>query len=173
MNAWKGRYLFVTRLLTPLCAALAFLIFYDLGTPATRSDAARVVGKVQRTRRARPVYTVEASGRYTYRKDVSPRIFRTIQVGDTLRVSLSPVFTEWKAMEIVRDGRVVTATRGPELYGMAVMGLLFLVGVAAFLPERLFFTHPLLAITVPVIDFTVLLFGYWLALVWMGHIEKM
>jgi hypothetical protein len=170
---WKGRYLLVTRLLAPLCVALALLVFYDLATPATRADAARVIAKVQRTRRGWPVYTVEAKGRYAYRKDVSARIFRTIQVGDTLRVSLSPVFTEWKTLEVVRNGRVVVATRGPELYGMAAMGLFFLVGLAAVLPERLLFTHQLLVITVPVLDFTALLFGYRLVLVWMGQIEKM
>lgn len=170
---WKRRYLLVTRLLAPLCAALALLIFYDLATPATRTDAARVVGKTQGTRKARTVYTVEAKGRYTYREDVSARAFRTIQVGDTLHVSLSPVFTEWKTMEVVRNGQVVAATRGPELYGMGAMGLFFLVGLAAFLPERLLFTHQLLAITVPVLDFTALLFGFRLVLVWMGQIEKM
>jgi hypothetical protein len=61
-------------------------------------------------RRAAPVFLVEAKGRYTYREEVSARIFSAIQVGDELRVSLSPVFTEWKTVEVV--------------------------GLSAFLPER-------------------------------------
>ena len=174
MNAnWKARYLRVTRLLAPLCAALALLLFYDLASPATGIDTARVVGKTQGTKRGWTVYTVEARGRYTYREDVSASIFRTIQTGDTLRVSLSPVFTEWKTMEVVRNGRVVAAARGPDLYGMAAMGLLLLVGLAAFLPERRLFTHLHLVIAVPVLDFTALLIGSRLVLVWMGQIEKM
>ena len=183
--SWKGLYLLVTRLLAPLCVALALLFFYDLATPATRADTARVVGKAQRLRRATRHFTVEAKGRYTYREDVSARLFRTIEVGDELRVSLSPVFTEWKTMEVVRNGRVIAAARGtelPEPFGMAAMGLLLLVGLAAFLPERRLFpervlsAHPymaLLVITVPVLDFAALLLGLRLLQVWMGQIEKM
>ena len=169
---WKRWYLLVTRSLAPVCAALALLIFYDLSTPATQIDDARVVAKTTGIRRARTVYTVQATGRYAYRKDVSARVFRTIQVGDTLHVSLSPVFTEWKTMEVVRDGRVIDADRGPELYGMGTVGFLFVLGLAAFLPERLLFAHRLLVIAVPVLDFTAFVFGYRLLQVWMGHAEK-
>jgi hypothetical protein len=65
---------------------------------------------------------------------------------------------------------------------MGAMGLLFLVGLAAFLservlfPERLFSSHPwmtLLVITVPVLDFAALLLGLRLVRVWIGQIEKM
>ena len=171
--SWKRLYLLATRLLAPLCAILAILIFYDLAARATQIDDARVAGKTQSTRRARTVYTIQARGRYTYREDVSAQLFRTIHVGDTLHVSLSPVFTEWKTMEVVRNGQVIAAARGPELYGMGAMGLFFLLALAAFLPERVLFAHLLLVITVPVLDFTALLFGLRLVLVWMGQIEKM
>jgi len=184
VTTWKKWYLVVTRLLAPLCAALALLFFYDLATPATRADAARVVGKAERLRRATPHFIVVAKGRYTYREDVSSRLFRTIEVGDELRVSLSPVFTEWKTVEVVRNGRIIAAAQGlalPELSGMGAMGLLFLVGLAAFLPERvlfperLFSSHPwmaLLVITGPVLDFAALLIGLRLLRVWMGQVEK-
>ena len=185
VTTWKKWYLVVTRLLAPLCAALALLFFYDLAAPANQTDTARVVGKARQMRRAKPVFVVEAKGRYTYREDVSARIFRAIQVDDELRVSLSPVFTEWKTVEVVRNGRIIAAARGlalPELSGMGAMGLLFLVGLAAFLPERvlfperLFSSHPwmaLLVITGPVLDFAALLLGLRLVRVWMGQIEKM
>jgi len=181
-TTWKRLYLVVTRLLAPLCAALALLLFYDLAATATETDNARVVATAQRTQRARPVFIIEAKGRYSYREDVSARIFRTIQLGDTLHVSLTPVFTEWKTMEVVRNGTVVAATRGPELSGMGAMGLLLLMGLAAFLPERILFperllsAHPRIAvvvIAVPVIDFAAALLGARLVQVWMGHIEKM
>jgi VCBS repeat-containing protein len=181
-TTWKRLYLVVTRLLAPLCASLALLFFYDLAATATETDNARVVAKAQRTQRARSVFIIEAKGRYSYREDVSARIFRTIQLGDTLHVSLTPVFTEWKTMEVVRNGTVVAATRGPELSGMGAMGLLLLIGLAAFLPERILFperllsAHPritVLVIAVPVIDFAAVLLGARLVQVWMGHIEKM
>jgi hypothetical protein len=182
---WKGLYLVVTRLLAPLCAAVALLFFYDLATPATGADTARVVGKAERLRRATRHFVVHAKGRYTYREDVSARLFRTIEVGDELRVSLSPVFTEWKSMEVVRNGRVVTAARTselPELSGMAVMGLFLLVGLGAFLPERRLFPERLLSaypktmclvVAVPVLDLVAVLLGLRLLQVWMGQIEKM
>jgi hypothetical protein len=183
MNAttWKRWYLAVTRLLAPLCAALALLFFYDLAATPTETDTARVVGKVQRTRRARQVFIIEATGRYSYREDVSARIFRTIRVGDTLHVSLTPVFTEWKTMDIVRNGTIVAAARGGELSGMVAMGLLLLVGLAAFLPERVLFPErgwtqsnsAVLVVAVPVLDVTAVLLGSRLVQVWMGHIEKM
>jgi hypothetical protein len=185
-NATTGKrlYLLGTRLLAPLCAALALLFFYDLATPATETDTARVVGKVRRSRRGLPVFAVEAKGRYTYREEVSARIFRTIEVGDTLRVSLSPVLTEWKTMEVVRNGSVVATAGGldlSELSGMAAMGLLLLVGLGAFLPERVLFPDRLfsahariaaLVIAVPVVDLVAVLLWLRLVQVWMGHIEK-
>ena len=76
-------------------------------------------------------------------------------------------------MEVVRNGQVVATARGPELYGMAAMALFLLVGVAAFLPERVLFAHLLLVITVPVLDFAAVLLGLRLVGVWMGQIEKM
>lgn len=183
-TVWKTWYLRVTRLVAPLCAALALLFFYDLAAPANHTDTARVVGKVQRLRRAMPVFVVEASGRYRYREEVSDRLFRTIEAGDTLHVSLTPVFTEWKTMEVVRNGSVVAAARGLELYelsGMAAMGLLLLAGLAAFLPgrvllpDRLFSAQPgimVLVIAIPVIDLAAVLVGSRLVQVWMGYIEK-
>ena len=182
---WKKLYLVVTRLLAPLCAALALLFFYDLAAPASQTDSAQVVRKARHMRRAKPVFVVEAKGRYSYREDVSARIFRAIEVDDELRVSLSPVFTEWKTLEVVRNGTVIAAARGlalPELSGMGAMGLLLLFGLAAFLPERVLFPERLfsshawmaiLVIAVPVLDFAALLLGLRLVRVWMGQIEKM
>ena len=69
-TTWKRWYLIVTRLLAPLCAALALLFFYDVVATPTETDTARVVGKVQETRRAAPVFIIEATGRYSYREDV-------------------------------------------------------------------------------------------------------
>jgi hypothetical protein len=182
LTAWKQLYLIVTRLLAPLCAALALLFFYDVVATPVETDTARVVAKTQRLRRATRVFVIEAKGRYSYSEDVSARIFRTIQVGDTIHVSLTPVFTEWKTMEVVHNGTVVAATRGwRELSGMVAMGFFLLVGLAAFLPERILFperlisAHPritVLVVTVPVVGFVAVLLASRLVLVWMGQIEK-
>jgi hypothetical protein len=136
-TAWKRVYLLVTRLLAPLCAALALLFFYDLATPAIQTDTPHVVRKVRRSRRGMPVFTVEATGRHSYREEVSARIFGTVEVGDTLHVSLSPVLAEWKSMEVVRNGRVVTAARWHELRelsGTAAMGSSFSPAWVPFCP---------------------------------------
>src|SRR5262245_49207631 len=182
-TTWKKGYLTLTRLLAPLCAVLALLFFYDVVATAAETDTARVIAKTQRLRRATPVFIIEAKGRYSYSEDVSARLFRTIQVGDTIHVSLTPVFTEWKTLEVVHNGTVVAATRGwRELSGMVAMGLLLLVGLAAFLPERTLFPERLLSaqprilvlvIAVPVVDFVAVLIASRLVQVWMGQIEKM
>jgi len=179
---WKGLYLAATRLLAPICGALALLLFYDLAATATETDTARVVAKEQQTRRAAPLFVIDAKGRYAYREDVSARDFRRIQIGDTLRVSLTPVFSEWKTLEVVHDGRSFTASRARELSGMGAMGLLLLLGLAAFLPERVLFpkdqlsAHPritVLVVAIPVLDFAAVLIASRLLRVWMGYIEKM
>jgi hypothetical protein len=183
-TAWKRVYLLVTRLLAPLCAALALLFFYDLATPATQTDTPYVVGKVRRSRRGMPVFTVEATGRHSYREEVSARIFGTVEVGDTLHVSLSPVLAEWKSMEVVRNGRVVTAARWHELRelsGMAAMGLLLLAGLGAFLPGHVLFPDQLfsaharsatLVVAVPVVDLVTVILWIRLVQMWMGRIER-
>jgi hypothetical protein len=183
-TAWKSVYLLVTRLLAPLCAALALLFFYDLAAPATQTDTPRVVEKVRRSRRGLPVYVVEAKGRHSYREEVSARIFRRVEVGDTLRVSVSPILAEWKTMEVVRNGRVVTAARWHELRelsGMAVMGLLLLAGLGAFLPGRVLFPDQLfsadgriaaLVVAVPVVDLVTVILWIRFVQMWMGRIER-
>jgi hypothetical protein len=183
-TAWKRVYLLVTRLLAPLCAALALLFFYDLAAPATQTDTPHVVGKVRRSRRGLPVFTVEAKGRYSYREEVSARIFRTVEVGDTLNVSLSPVLAEWKTMEVVRNGQVVTAARWHELRelsGLAALGLLLLAGLGAFLPGHVLFPDQLfsahgrtaaLVVAVPVVDVVAVLLWIRFVQVWTGYIEK-
>ena len=85
-------------------------------------------------------------------------------------------------MDVVRNGTIIAATRGwRELSGMVAMGLLLLVGLAAFLPERVLFpeqllsAHPritVLVIAVPVVDFAAVLIGSRLVQVWMGQIEN-
>lgn len=183
-TAWQRVYLLVTRLLAPFCAALALLFFYDLAAPAAQTDTPRVVEKVRRSRRGLPVFYVEATGRHGYREEVSARIFRTVEVGDTLNVSLSPVLAEWKTMEVVRNGRVVTAARWHELRelsGLAALGLFLLAGLGALLPGHVLFPDRLfsararivaLVVTVPVVDLVAVLLWLRLVQMWMGYIER-
>lgn len=170
---WKSWYRVVTRLLAPLCAAIAPLILYDLVSPATETDEAIITGKSTYYYRGKTICNLEAKGRYTYREEVSYRVYNAATVGDSLLVSLSPIFSEWKTMAVVRDGHIIISARGSDLYWMGVMGLAFLVGLAAYLPEHRLFANLLLVISVPVLDFGAVLLWVRFVQLWTGQIEKL
>ena len=172
-DKWLRFYRLITRLLCPFCVAISPLIFYDLFAPATEIDDAIITGKTTYYQRGKDLFTIEARGRYTYMEGVSPIIYRTTQIGDTLRVSLSPIFSEWKNMELIRSGTVLITTRGSDLYWMGAIGILFLISLAAFLPERILFSHLLLVIALPVINLIGLLLWLRFVLLWTGQIDKM
>ena len=170
---WTRWYRLCTRIICPFCVAIVPLIFYDLIAPAKETDDAVITGKTTYYRRGADVCNIEAKGHYTYREEVSLNVYRTAQVGDRLRVSLSPIFSEWKTMEVVRSGKVLVAARGSDLYWMGAIGLVFLLSLAAFLPERLLFANVLLVITIPVLDFAGVLILVRFLQLWTGQIEKM
>jgi hypothetical protein len=104
---------------------------------------------------------------------VSRRVYATAAVGDMLRVSLSPIFTEWKTMEVVRAGKTLISARGSDLYWMGAIGLVLLVSLAAYLPERILFSNLVLVITLPVVNFAAVLLWLRFVQLWTGQIEKM
>ncbi|MGD9874112.1 MAG: hypothetical protein AB7T27_07545 [Kiritimatiellia bacterium] len=162
-----------TRLLAPLCVAIAPLILYDIVSPAKETDEAIITGKTTYYNRGKNICNLEAKGRYTYREEVSRRVYATAEVGDTLRVSLSPIFKEWKTMEVVRSGKTLISARGSDLYWMGAIGLLFLVSFAAYLPDRILFSNLILVITLPVVNFAAVLLWLRFVQLWTGQIEKM
>ncbi len=88
-------------------------------------------------------------------------------------MSLSPIFSEWKTMEVIRAGHVLVSSRGADLYWMGAFGLLFLLSLAAFLPERVLFSNLVLVIAIPVLDFVAVLLWLRFVQLWTGQIDKM
>lgn len=121
---WKRWYRWCTRALCPFCVAIAPLIFYDLIVPAKDRDEAVITGKaIHHQGRWPDSHIIRAKGKYSYREDVSPDVYREVQLGDTLLVSLTPIFSEWKRMEVIREGNVIISERGTDLYWMAAFGV--------------------------------------------------
>ncbi len=150
-------------MLAPLCVAITPLILYDIVSPAKETDEAIITGKTTYSSRGKDIFKLEAKGRYTYREEVSRRVHATAEAGDTLRVCLSPIFKEWKTMEVVRSGKTLISASGSDLYWMGAFGLLFLVSLAAYFPDRRLFTNLILVITLPVLNFTAVLLWIRLA----------
>ena len=171
---WKKWYRWGTRALCPFCVTIVPLIFFDLIVPAKEHDEAVIVGKaISHQIRGADSHIIRAKGRYSYREDVSPNVYQKAQLGDTLRVSLTPIFSEWKTIEVIRAGNVIVSARGTDLYWMAAFGLFFLLSLAAFLPEQILFSTRILPIIVPVTNFVGVLLWWRLIQLWTGQIEKM
>ena len=100
-------------------------------------------------------------------------MFERLEKGDTLRVSLSRFFSEWKNLEVIRDGQIIARMRGEDLYCMGLFGVLFLLSCAAFLPDRFLFHNLIVVITLPVIDLMSVMLWVRFIQLWTGQIEKM
>lgn len=170
---FKTWYKVLTRLLCPLCIAMFGFIAYDLVMPATQTDAASVTGKSKHFVNNRHNYSVQAQGRYRYNEEVSRSMFERLEKGDTLRVSLSRFFSEWKTLEVLREGKIIARTRGDDLYYMGLFGLLFLLSLAAFLPDRILFQNLIVVITLPIVNLVGVMLWIRFIQLWTGQIEKM
>ena len=170
---FKIWYKVLTRILCPFCVAMFGLIAYDLVMPATQTDEASVTGTSKHFVNNRHTYSVQAQGRYRYNEGVSRSMFERLEKGDTLRVSLSRFFSEWKSLEVIRDGQIIARMRGDDLYWMGLFGVLFLLSCAAFLPDRFLFHNLIVVITLPVIDLMSVMLWVRFIQLWTGQIEKM
>lgn len=170
---FKRMYKIVTRILCPFCVAMFGFIAYDIVMPVTETDEAVVTGMTKRHMNRRYTYFVQGQGRYCYNEGISRSMYQRLQKGDTLHVSLSRFFGEWKSLEVVRDGRTIARTRGDDLYYMGLFGILFLLSVAAFLPDRLLFSNLIVLIMLPVVNFAGVILWIKFIQLWTGQIDKM
>jgi hypothetical protein len=148
-------------------------IAYDLVMPATQTDEAVVTGISKHFVNSRYTYSVQGQGRYRYNEEVNRSMYERLEEGDTLRVSLSRFFSEWKSLEVIRDGKIIARTRGDDLYFMGLFGILFLLSVAAFLPDRLLFRNLIVIITLPVVNLVGVMLWIRFIQLWTGQIDKM
>lgn len=171
MKRWFIR---VTRTLCPFCVALFGLIAYDIIMPAGSTDEATVTGTSKHKKaKGADNYLVQARGRYTYNENITRALYERVKPGDTLHISLSRFFSEWKTLDVVRDGTLVFRATGKEIYIMGLFGLLFLISVCAFLPERILFAKNPLLFVLPIINLIAVVVWIRFILLWTGHIDKM
>jgi hypothetical protein len=153
--------------------AIVPLIVFDLIAPARETDTAVITAKDTRSRRGSTRHEITARGRYSYAEEVPRHFYRVAQEGDKLQVSLTPIFSEWKKMSIIRDGQVIASSQGTELLWMGAFGLFFLVTLCAYLPERVILARLRLAVAIPVLELVGAMLWLRFALLWAGQIEKM
>lgn len=170
---FKRWYKVVTRLLCPLCVAMFAFIAYDLTMPPTQTDDALVTGISKHFANGRTSYYVQGQGRFRYNEGISRSMYERLQKGDTLRVSLSRFFSEWKSLGVIRDGKIIAHTRGDDLYWMGLFGILFLLSAAAFLPDRFLFHNPIVVIALPVVDLVGVMLWIRFVQLLTGQIDKM
>ncbi len=170
---FKKCYKLITRLLCPLCLVMFGFIAYDIVMPATQTDEATVTGKTKHFAKGGYSYFVHGQGKYRYNEEISRPLYERLEKGDTLRVSLSHFFSEWKTLEIERNGNVYARTRGNDLYWMGLFGILFLLSAAAYLPDQLLFEKMVVVVMLPVVNFAAVLLLLRFIQLWTGQIDKM
>ena len=166
---WQGWYKRITRALCPFCVVLSGLIVCDALMPATETDEATVTGKHMQRAHGH----LRASGRHEYNEAVPRSTYELARTGDTLRLSLSRFFSEWKTLEVIRDGQVIATAAGTDLYPMAFMGLLFILSACAFFPDRLLFSNIGVVVMLPIVNLVGIALWIKLICVWTGHADKM
>ncbi len=111
---------------------LAILIAYDIVAPTTREDEAVVTKLTRRRMKSGITYDVHAHGRKEYLEGVARVVWEKVQVGDHLRLQLTPFFGEWKQVVVLRDGRVIETFSGEDRLYMILFSLFFLVPLLFF-----------------------------------------
>jgi len=146
---------------------------YDLFLGTTDRDSAIITEKTHTTGRAASWY-IRARGRFHYNEGVPPRFWRLCETGDTLELSLTPLFKEWRSVTLVRTGAVIAESKGSDILAMSLFGLAFLTVAAAsiFIPGVLL-RKPFYWVSASVIDLVAILLLAKYAAVLAGVFEKM
>jgi hypothetical protein len=113
------------------------MTIYDLITPATKTDTAVIIGLTNTFEgRGGRAYRVQATGKFAYNERVSRSFYTILHKGDTLQISLSRFFSEWKNVSVVRDGAIIVTHHPAGLFYMWLMAGWYILSVMAFLPHR-------------------------------------
>jgi len=112
-----------------LSAFCGIMLFYSLFTPPTASEQFFVTGKVQKYHGVRygHSYTLFLKGAHGRDKHlVSRPIFETVREGDSIRVTLSRFYHEWRVVEVWRENRPIFRFDEGERVLPGLFALLFL-----------------------------------------------
>jgi hypothetical protein len=164
------RALFLLRLFALFSLLAGLAVFYDLFLGSPENDSAVVTQKSK----TRGQGNIHAQGRFHYYEGVPQRFYDLCERGDTLQLSLTPIFKEWRRASLIRGGSVLGGTVGNDIFWMGGFGCIFLfvAGVSFFAPAHTW-QKPVSWVVVSVVELVaVLLFLKYLAV--LGNLcEKM
>ena len=163
----------LVRLFATFSLLAGIAVFYDLFLATADHDSASITEKARTTGRGASS-SIHARGRFQYTETVPPRFWRLCETGDSLDLSLTPVFKEWRHVTLVRSGAVIAETMGTDIIYMGLLGVAFLaVAAVSLFSPTVVLRKPLYWIPVSVVDLTAaLLFGKYMAVL-AGVVEKM
>jgi hypothetical protein len=148
-------------------------VLCDLCLASTEHDSATITEKTPATGRRSRTY-IYARGHFHYCENVPPRFWSLCEVGDTLKISLTPVFKEWRHVALVRNGAVIAAASGRDIFYMALFGVIFLAVAAVSMVEPgILLRKPLCLISALVVDLVAALLCAKYVAVLAGAVEKM
>lgn len=170
MKARKQVVLLIRVLAFPAIIA-GLLSLVDTFLPS-RSDDEAVVNAKEVWHARGTTYNITAQGRLHYSESVSRGFYTAVTKGSILRITLTPIFSEWKKVEVMDGGQVVVTGRGQDLLWIPAVGLVLLFPVLSFRNAAIWYNFQYL-IVIGVAEFGGLLVFGKLVLVWLGLVEKM
>jgi hypothetical protein len=162
---------FAFRILSIPSALIALLIFSDSVITGCEMDRA-IVSKKYVSIASSTEYYVAAKGNHSYYEAVSKDFYDRLNIGDHVIIRLTPVFKEWRSIELIREGVIVAKTRGTDMYYMSMMGVALLIPLFSFKSETYITSQLALLITIPLFEVITLLIIFKFFLVWMGVFDR-
>jgi hypothetical protein len=161
----------VLRILSIPSALIALLIFSDCIVTNHEIDRAIVKEKYISIGSSTDYY-INAKGKYSYSEPVSKAFYDKLNVGDDVVIRLTPVFKEWKSIELMRGGVLTATTTGIDVYYMSIMGIALLIPLLSFKSDEYIRSQIVLMIVIPLFEFISILILFKFFLVWVGIFDK-
>jgi hypothetical protein len=159
------------RILAIPSVLIALLIFSDCIITSREMDRA-IVSKKHVSIASSTDYFVAAKGHYSYYEAVSKDFYDRLDIGDHVNIRLTPIFKEWRSIELMRGGVVVAKTTGTDMYYMSIMGLALLIPLFSFKSEAYISSQLAILIMIPLFEVIALLIIFKFLLVWMGIFDR-
>ena len=169
---WRPVYKWVARLTCPFSLGMALLLTYDLSMPSRRIDQAIIIGKHVSRSRYGNSYVVAAIGKFKYSEAVPREFYDRVSQGMIIDIELSPIFSEWKRVHTEYQGNSQLTARGTDLRWMFCFSIVFLTTAIAYAPDRILFRYLITVIALPLINVISIVLWIKVAMLWMGHIDK-
>lgn len=172
---------FFLRILWSPAFFVAVMIFMDVLLPFSETDTAVVKEKnVSSGKDNSKSYEIKAEGSISYNEPVSKSFYDQVHINDELIIKRTYLFKEWRSVELIKDGSVVAASIGVDIYYMPMFALFFLAPIVFIrskdsFVEYLFETKPTeikIFILVMLLELTAVLILIKLLLVFLGYAES-